>query len=251
MYSFPSTFILYGSIPSSMANGTEPSGPGTKVPFEAIGIAGCAIIGVSCLITAIGFTGYAHEGYSMLNHMISELGMPSESPLAWVFNIGLMAGSVLMMVFIWGTRVTLPSRAGSLARVLCIMSGIGGFLVGVFPADGNILAHGLSAMVFFFGGAVTVAIFSIAIARQQDVRVGKWLSIAGIGVAACFAAFLIDMFVFTPKFKLTDIDSLEMLATLRPAGFWSMAFLEWLPLIGVLAWLSLAAVDSLVRNRRQ
>jgi hypothetical membrane protein len=234
-----------------MANGTAPSGPGTKVPFEAIGIAGCAIIGVCCLIAAIGFTGYAHEGYSMLNHMISELGMASESPLAWVFNIGLMVGSVAIILFIWSTRVALPSRLGGLARLLGIASGIGGFFVGVFPADGIIVAHGFAAMTFFFGGATTVVIFSLAIARQHDAHLGKWLCIAGIGVTACFAAFIIDMFVTTSGANFSDADAIEALATFRPPVFWSMAFLEWLPLIGVLAWLSLAAIDSLARNSRR
>ncbi len=231
-----------------MTNETRQPGQGTKLPFEAIGIAGCAIIGVGCLITAIGFTGYEHEGYSMLNHMISELGMPSESPLAWVFNIGLMIGSIAIILFIWSTRVALPSRLGDLARLLGIASGIGGFFVVVFPADGIIAAHGFAAMTFFFGGAATVIIFSVAIARQHGARMGKWLCIVGIGVAACFSAFIIDMFVTSSGANFSDIDAIEALATIRPPVFWSMAFLEWLPLIGVLVWLVLAAIDSLVRN---
>ncbi len=90
----------------------------------------------------------------------------------------------------------------------------------------------------------------MAIARQHDAQMGKWLCIVGIGVAACFAAFIIDMFATSAGANFSDVDAIEGLATLRPPVFWSMAFLEWLPLIGVLAWLGLAAIDSLSRKAK-
>jgi hypothetical membrane protein len=224
----------------------------TDRPFhhDAFGISGCVIIGVCCLIAALGFTGYEYEGYSLLNHMISELGMASQSPLAWVFNVGLMAGTPLIIIFIASTRATLPSRLADIARVIGIVAGIGGFFVGVFPADGIILAHGISALIFFFGGASTVAFFSIAIAVQKEVRMGKWLCIVGVVVFTCFAAFLFDAFVLKSGPSFHDVGSFETFASLRPPIFWPSAFLEWLPLIGVLAWLTFAAVDMRKRLPR-
>jgi len=207
------------------------------------------MIGACCIISALGFTGFAHEGYSLLNHMISELGMKTESPLAWVFNMGLIIGSPLALLFIVQTRTVIPSRIGNIGRVIGIAAGIGGFFVGIFPADIDLPAHDIAAMTFFFGGAVTVIVFSVAIARQQNIRLGKWLCIFGIGVAACFTAFLIDAFFFSTGPNLNDASSFSQLAPLRPPVFWADAFLEWLPLIGVLAWLLLAALDSLKRNR--
>ncbi len=143
-----------------------------KRRFEYFGFIGCAIIAITCTITAIGFTGLAGEPYSLLNHFISELGMTNESQLARVFNIGLIVGAPILGIFIIGTRGVIPSRVGGLARVLGVVTAAGRALVGVFPADlggeGGLMGHGLSAITFFFGGCVTVGIFSLAIIFRRS-----------------------------------------------------------------------------------
>ena len=219
----------------------------SKVRFEYFGMLGCGLISACCVITAIGFVGYINEGYSFLNHFISELGMYTESPLSWVFNVGLIIGAPAILLFLLGTRTIIPSRLATLGMIIGIGTGIGGFFVGVFPADVNIVGHSIAAMTFFFGGAATVFTLSIAILLQKETRLDKWLSIVGFGVAACFVLFLVD--VFGVRTGLSNISSMgAALASARPTPFWSIPFLEWLPMIGMLAWLFLAAVDSLKRN---
>ncbi len=217
---------------------------------EYFGIVGCAIIAIACVITAIGFTGYAGEPYSLFNHFISELGFVSESELAWVFNVGLIVGAPIVGIFLVGTRATIPSRLGSLGRVVGIITAIGGAGVGVFPADANLLGHGLTAMTFFFGGCLTVGIFSLAIFFQKEPRVNKWLSLLGVGVVVSFAAFLSTMFGGGSPGEISALDIMTAFTQPRDP-FMLMAFLEWLPLIGVLAWICLTALDSFQRRKTQ
>ncbi len=219
-----------------------------KHPHEYFGIVGCGIIAVACVITAIGFTGYADEPYSMFNHFISELGFVGESELAWVFNVGLIVGAPIVGIFLVGTRATIPSRLGGLGRIIGIVTAIGGAGVGVFPADVNIIGHGITAMTFFFGGCLTVGIFSLAIFLQKEPRVNKRLSLLGAGVVFSFAAFLSILFGGGNPGQLSDI----MGALSQPREpFMLTAFLEWLPLLGVLAWITLTALDGLKRRRNQ
>jgi hypothetical membrane protein len=215
----------------------------TKLRFEYLGIAGTALIAICCLITAIGFKGYLDEGYSILNHFISELGMHTESPLAWVFNAGLLVGSPLILIFLLSSYQHLPSKLSWVARVLGIATGVGGFFVGVFPADVNLGAHTVSAMIFFFGGAVTVAIFSIDIFLQKEQKLGRWLCVAGAIVSACFVVFLVVTFSGPRMTGMANLGA--SIASERPSPFWDLAFLEWLPLIGILAWIFLLAVEFL------
>ncbi len=212
---------------------------------EYFGIIGCLIIGVGCIIAAAGFAGYQGEPYSLLNHFISELGS-SESATKWAFNYGLMVGAPAILIFLVGTRILLHSRIADLGRIMGIVTGIGGFLVGVFPGDVDPVAHAYSGQMFFFGGTAAVGILSIAIARQTKVVLDKWLAIIGLVVVASFSIYL--GYIFTNS--LAVVAETSALAESRPAIMPS-AYLEWLPLIGVLAWLFLSALDSLKLNPLQ
>lgn len=221
-----------------------------KYHYEYFGIIGVAIIAIASIVTAMGYTGLMGEPYSILNHFISELGFVKSSRLAWVFNSGLIVGSPIIGIFLVGTRVTLPSRMGGLGRLVGIGTAVGGALVGVFPADVNIWGHIVAAMTFFVGGCVTVGILSIAILRQKEIRVSKWLSVLGAAVMLSFALFLAIGFR-APAGEESDFTQIMlMMATTRPE-FMLAAFLEWIPLLGVLAWICLTALDSLKRLKIQ
>ncbi len=222
----------------------------TKRPPEYFGIVGCAIIAITSVITAIGYTGAMDESYSILNHFISELGFVRDSELAWVFNIGLIVGAPIVGVFLVGTRVTIPSRTGALGRIVGLITAVGGALVGVFPADLNIIGHIIAAMSFFVGGCLTVGILSIAILRQKEVRVSKWLSAAGAAVMVSFALFLAIGFQAPAGQESDYAQMMQMMFVSRP-DFLLAALLEWIPLLGVLTWICLTALDSLLRRKRQ
>jgi len=66
-----------------------------QVPARAAGFLGLvatAAIILGALIAAVPYVGSSGEGYSPLNHFISELGQTSQSQMAPVFNAGLVAG---------------------------------------------------------------------------------------------------------------------------------------------------------------
>lgn len=66
------------------------------------GFLGSAIIVLGSLITAIPYRGKEGESYSILNHFISELGEVGVSRLAPVFNASLIAGGVVLLIFVLG-----------------------------------------------------------------------------------------------------------------------------------------------------
>ncbi len=189
------------------------------------------------------------ESYSILNHFISELGIVTDSELAWVFNVGLILGAPIIGVFLVGSRGNIPSRIGGLGRIVGLETAVGGTLVGVFPADLNLIGHIIAAMTFFFGGCLTVGIFSIAIMKQKEIRVSKWLSAVGAAVVVCFAVFLAVGFGGPVGEESDFAQIMQMMAVTRP-DFMGAAFLEWLPLLGILAWVSLASIDSLKRRKK-
>ena len=221
-----------------------------KIRYEYFGIFGVLFISACCVITSIGFVGYAHEGYSFLNHAISELGMWTESPWSWVFNMGFIIGFPVILIFILGIRTVLPSKLTIVGILFGIVTVIGAVFVGIFPADVNIIGHGIAALTAFSGAAVTVTIISIAIARQKDVRISRWLCILGAAVAVCFSVLVIML--FTVKIGASSIVNLKAaMAASRPSPFWIFAFIEWLPLIEVFLWIFLASIDSLRRNKQK
>ena len=73
-----------------------------------IGQAGICIILLSALIAAASYVGKQNETYSFLNHFISELGEIGVSPLAHIFNGGLILGR-LTHFFLYA-RISYPYR---------------------------------------------------------------------------------------------------------------------------------------------
>ncbi len=58
------------------------------------GVLGAAAFAVSSLIAALVYSGTAGEGFSPLNHWVSELGEMSVSRLALLFNAGIFVGGI-------------------------------------------------------------------------------------------------------------------------------------------------------------
>jgi hypothetical membrane protein len=215
-----------------------------KYKFEYFGIAGSAITATCMLITALGFT-----GYSVVNHAISELGMASVSPLAAVFNIGLIIGGIVFLFFAGGMRAALDSRLARLSRITAYVTAVGTSLVGVFPGDVNFWGHLIAAQTFFFGGMLMVLGFSLAIFRQKDPRIGKWLCWVGLVVVAIFTIFVIILQVTMASYTFeTMAGMLSMFQGPRPA-FIPLTFFEWSCYFGVITWLCLFALDSLRKRR--
>lgn len=57
-----------------------------------LGLGSVGVILLGMVVAALPYRGYAGEGYSPLNHFISELGEIAASRLAWAFNLGIVLG---------------------------------------------------------------------------------------------------------------------------------------------------------------
>lgn len=76
--------------------------------YTIFGLAGAAIVALCSLIAGLFYSGPDGESYSLLNHFISELGEVGISPLAWLFNLGLIAGGLFLIPFSLGLGLSLP-----------------------------------------------------------------------------------------------------------------------------------------------
>lgn len=76
--------------------------------YAYFGLAGAMVVLLCALVTALFYSAPAGEPYSLLNHFISELGEVGVSLLAWLFNLGLIAGSLLFIPFSLGLGLSLP-----------------------------------------------------------------------------------------------------------------------------------------------
>ncbi len=215
--------------------------------FCLFGILGSLITCMGCLITAIAYRGPNGERYSMFNYFISELGGIQESELAIVFNLGVLIGGLLMVIFLAGLGYHFTTKAGKLGSIVGVFSGVGGAFVGVFPFDVNITLHGVTAMGFFYGGMCTVVIFAVAIMIEKKTPFPKILALFGLIAAIIFGIFNLSL----ASFAGVMLEQATSINDVRPVGFWPMATFEWLSLLSVLFWIFTASVILMKTNKTQ
>jgi hypothetical membrane protein len=211
---------------------------GTIFPWS--GIIGTIVTSLGCFIATLGYKGSSGEPYSILNYFISELGAVHTSELAIAFNLGVLIGGLMLTVFMAGLFGYFTTKIGKFGSILGTISGICGALVGLYPMDGDIATHGLTAMGFFYGGMFTVIILTIALFLEKDPQYPLLLKILGIVCAVFFFIFNVVLGEFASIFSgsNTDIDLNNIsLDSVRPQGIWWMALFEWLSLMGMLVWI--------------
>lgn len=206
----------------------------------AAGFIGSAFFVVASVIAAVFYVGTQDEGFSPLNHWVSELGELGVSRLALVFNVGLFVGGLALAVFFAALGILRRSRLAWLYVVIGVIAGVSGAFVGVFPMN-NRGIHIVMALGFFVLGWVAVGLASYDIWRRPEPRFSRWLPALG---AVTVAVFLLFLTVYIPYlYTGTGSD--------RPA-FSTATVLEWLVLIGIMGWVLLASVTwwRYVRGRR-
>jgi hypothetical membrane protein len=211
-----------------------------KVPFYSWGLIGSLIIILGIIITAIAYAGQDGESYSLFNHFISELGELKNSELAVVFNLGLILGGIAYIPFMAGLGIYSQQKLGKVASIIAIVASICCSLVGIFPMD-YLAPHMVVAFGFFYLGMVAIFLFTICIIRDKENLMPKWLIIIGLCVVASFASFL-----FLPL----DFSEMSGMFSGARADFILLAFLEWLVLITVEAWILIVAVYLKKMNAR-
>lgn len=196
------------------------------------GITGCLAIVIGCLSSGLVYTGKLGERYSLLNHFISELGEKGVSRLAWLFNLGLMTGGLLLFFECIGLGLRIPGIFSKLGMVAGCGACIAVILVGVFPMN-HLTPHIRAAMTFFRLGLVTILLFTIGILFQplESLVVPRITGLAGIPSVLAYALFL----VYSARKFSTSADALTPLSQARPR-LWKLAFLEWLIFVTTIPW---------------
>ena len=223
-----------------------------KIPTHIVGILGSSIILTSFIISALFYKDSHGNPYSILNFFVSELGNVGVSQLAWIFNVGLIIGGSLLAIFMFGLMGVIKTKLARISCILGVLSAIAAALVGVFPMN-NLIPHALVAMLFFYGGMITVALFAIVIYKDPEHNFPKRFAFYGVVI---FIFFFIFHFVPLDNISMDfeEVFNLEggvlNLDLYRPE-IWYMALMEWLVILGVVLWMLLIAVNLTMKKINQ
>ena len=205
-------------------------------------ITGAAAIAGTSIVTALLYTGSKGEPYSPLNHWVSELGDPTQSTLAPLFNAGLIVGGLAFAIFMIGLARSSPGKLRFAWAPIGILAGVSGALVGVFPMN-HIEVHRTVAFWFFNLGWIAVAIASVDIELRDDDRFHRLLTHVGVLTVVAFVAFLVVVRIDG------HLGEAVTNADIRP-DVWPSTILEWAVVIGIMAWSFLAGVSWRRSSRR-
>ena len=154
-----------------------------------IGQAGICIILLSVLIAAASYVGKQNETYSFLNHFISELGEIGVSPLAHIFNGGLILGGLLTSFFMLGLAIHIGGIWGVGLGVIGLVTVISVTLVGVFPMN-QLAIHIRVANTFFYGGLLVALAYSLYVICSRQPRLPKVTALTSGITMLAFAVFV-------------------------------------------------------------
>ena len=204
-----------------------------------IGQAGVLILLLSALMPAAFYIGRENETYSFLNHFISELGEIGVSPLAYIFNGGLILGGICISSFMLGMAIHIGGSWGLILGAIGLVTGISATLVGVFPMN-QLEIHTTIANTFFYGGLLAALGYTLYVIFSSDPRLPKITAITGGATMIAFAAFV----WFLPA-PLEDGQSISEILKNRPE-IWTLPILEWVVFLCVMGWIGSTA--SLMRK---
>ena len=209
--------------------------------------AGILIILLCVLIAASSYVGRQNEAYSFLNHFISELGEIGVSPLALIFNGGLILGGLLTSCFMLGMAIHIGGRWGLGLGIVGLVTSITVTLIGIYPMN-QLEIHMVTANTFFRGGLLVSLGYSLYILCSRQPQLPKVTAItSGITVLA-FALFL----WFLPGSQEGSESVVEILKN-RPE-IWALPILEWFVFLCVMGWIASTAYflrKTIKNNQKQ
>ncbi len=214
------------------------------IPVYIWGYVGVGISVIAMFITGLIYVDPLGASFSIFNMFVSELGERAVSQTAWLFNWGLIVGGIPLIIFMLGLGIKYNSIFGWICTIGGMFSSVSILFVGIFPMDfdNNIFmtGHVISAMSFFYGGMITVLLFSILIFVDKKNSLPKWLGLFGLLVAIIFA-----LFIFLPEGSLDDV-------LIRPRPwFLIVAFLEWLVVFSIFAWIITVSITLNLQRRKK
>lgn len=133
------------------------------------------------VVEAIAALQYGSYSYSA--DVISDLGTAA-SPARLLMNASFLAQGLLIAAGAVLLRPGLSGAGGRLARALLVVAGLGVFLVGLFPSDGNTTIHTIAAGAHFLGGGIGLIALAYGV-RPRSEALGTALALLGlVGVIA-------------------------------------------------------------------
>lgn len=209
------------------------------------GVLGSLLISLGILISVLGYHGVEGQRFNLLNHFVSELGEIGVSDLALAFNLSLVAAGL----FNAGFLAWLPFQFKGWVRypllLIGLLAAVFGALVGIFPMN-SLDQHIFVALAFFDLGLLTAFLYSLVILFSKGPSIARWLAIPGLFNTAAFLIFT----NFPSQFE-EGVDFQEGMGGLlsnRP-DFIPLALMEWVVIIGVVAWFFTLGLYFLFRYR--
>lgn len=207
------------------------------------GLSGAGIVVLGSLITALPYEGRYGQSYSLLNHFVSELGEMGVSAWAPVFNVSMIAGGVLLALFMIGLALLVRRRLFVPVAVFGVVSAVAVTFVGLFPMD-QLGPHIVAASTFFTGGLLLTIAFTLYLAFVKQPALPRWLIIPGALTALSFAVFRYVPHWVKPVSENLVQDVGDILSILQgpdrpPLQIY--ALLEWSVFFSIIAWIALTA----------
>ena len=202
------------------------------------GLLGAASIVLSSLITALFYEGRTTEHYNFANHYVSELGEIGVSDVPYIFNGGLMIGALLLTIFMLGLAWLMRGWSGAGFALLALVTGISGFLVGVYPMS-NIDPHIKAAMTFFNTAQFAMLFFTIYVFFSKHPWFSRKLAIPGFITFIFFVIFLNMPSAFNGDADLSTAMHNQFYN--RP-NIIPLAVFEWLIIAGLMTWIILTSI---------
>jgi hypothetical membrane protein len=199
------------------------------------GFIGTAIILLAVLVAGLVFRGPKGYPYSLLNRNISDLGKPSVSELAALFNWGLSIGGLFLLLFMISLSLFVRDRGMYLVGLTGVVAAIGVIFVGVYPVT-QFYYHKIAALTFFFSGAITFTLFTLTILLSNPERLSRWLVIPGFITILAFVLFL-----GLPQYLYKNPHRAYVLGPPGPNRpiLWLPSLLEWVVFLMVAVWVLL------------
>jgi hypothetical membrane protein len=225
-----------------------------KIPYFICGILGSSIIMIGFLIPGLVYRGLENQTYSIVNYFVSELGYVGMSQLSWLFNISLIIGGTLLAIFLIGLSKVINTNLAKIACIIGVISAIATSFVGIFPMN-TLIPHFIAAMTFFYGGMVTVVLYTIVIFKDAEENFPKLYGLLGIVIFIFFFIFNFIPLDAINGLDLADFESVfnnEMgtinMDAVRP-NIWYMALMEWLVTLGVVIWMFILSLHLFIKKK--
>ena len=204
--------------------------------LRTFGFAGTGLVILAVFYPALVYRGKRGERFSLLNHFISELGEVGVSPAAWVFNIGLLLGGLVLLPYIVGLGIALGGILGWFGTAAGVIAVLGVAAVGIFPMN-NLKPHAFAAMTYFRAGLVMVSFFGLAILSQPT---GKTVVPPAANTLSLLAFLAYGAFLALPRMKKKGqkpTDTLDPEQTPERPQVWALPTLEWVVFFATILWL--------------